>query len=390
MTQIISIIPFFIALVFFSIASNVVSQLPPEEGKATEELLNNSSNVTSADVDVKNGTQMTTSADKDLPDYLQNRIEILKKEQQFVDELNKAQDHWTAVVHETFALMDSEQKAFIMGARKTQAKEYKQMPQQKKNGGQNLLQLPKEFDSRKKWPECAGFIGMVTDQGACGSCWAISAAAVLTDRFCIERLKIGKLTHTNHPASYASVQETLEFTPSTDGCGGGWPEKAWKWYAQDGVVTGTDYSTGSGCKPYLIKPLKDGSAVKDSFCRYQCDSQWPYGYKEGRVFKVKNSPTHWHGKAENRVEDMMREILENGPIQIIAAIFDDLFNYRNLRSNTRINVYVRSIINNTDIFEGKGKKVGLHSMKIIGWGEATGSDGKPVEYWLGVNSWSTE
>uniref|UniRef100_A0A183CKN3 BZIP domain-containing protein n=1 Tax=Globodera pallida TaxID=36090 RepID=A0A183CKN3_GLOPA len=66
-----SIIPFFIALVFFSIASNVVSQLPPEEGKATEELLNNSANVTAAD-NVKNGTQMLCTGvleGTDLPEH---------------------------------------------------------------------------------------------------------------------------------------------------------------------------------------------------------------------------------------------------------------------------------------------------------------------------------
>lgn len=31
--------------------------------------------------------------------------------------------------------------------------------------------LPKEFDARKHWPECASIIGHVYDQGTCGAWW---------------------------------------------------------------------------------------------------------------------------------------------------------------------------------------------------------------------------
>lgn len=39
--------------------------------------------------------------------------------------------------------------------------------------------LPREFDSRDAWP---GFITGIQDQGWCGSSWAISTAAVASDR----------------------------------------------------------------------------------------------------------------------------------------------------------------------------------------------------------------
>ena len=37
--------------------------------------------------------------------------------------------------------------------------------------------LPKEFDSRKQWPECTEVISHIRDQGSCGSCWAVASAS---------------------------------------------------------------------------------------------------------------------------------------------------------------------------------------------------------------------
>lgn len=39
--------------------------------------------------------------------------------------------------------------------------------------------LPKNFDAEQKWPN---YISPIQDQGWCGSSWAISTAAVASDR----------------------------------------------------------------------------------------------------------------------------------------------------------------------------------------------------------------
>lgn len=44
--------------------------------------------------------------------------------------------------------------------------------------------LPDNFDSREKWSNCPS-IKEVRDQGSCGSCWAVAAAAAMTDRVSI-------------------------------------------------------------------------------------------------------------------------------------------------------------------------------------------------------------
>lgn len=34
-----------------------------------------------------------------------------------------------------------------------------------------LKDAPTSFDAVQNWPECAGIIGQIQDQSACGSCW---------------------------------------------------------------------------------------------------------------------------------------------------------------------------------------------------------------------------
>ena len=42
--------------------------------------------------------------------------------------------------------------------------------------------VPVEFDCRENWPNCPS-LKEIRDQGNCGSCWAISAVAAMSDRY---------------------------------------------------------------------------------------------------------------------------------------------------------------------------------------------------------------
>ncbi|VDM68681.1 unnamed protein product [Strongylus vulgaris] len=44
--------------------------------------------------------------------------------------------------------------------------------------------IPDRFDAREKWRDCES-IRTIRDQANCGSCWAVSAASVMSDRLCI-------------------------------------------------------------------------------------------------------------------------------------------------------------------------------------------------------------
>ena len=60
--------------------------------------------------------------------------------------------------------------------------------------------LPESFDARAKWGKECPSISLVPDQGNCGSCWAVSSAAVISDRICI---------HTSQKVMISAIQVTL-------------------------------------------------------------------------------------------------------------------------------------------------------------------------------------
>lgn len=42
------------------------------------------------------------------------------------------------------------------------------------------------------------------------------------------------------------------------GCNGGYPDEAWEYYKCNGIVTGGNYNSSEGCRPYTISPCNSG------------------------------------------------------------------------------------------------------------------------------------
>ncbi|VDK44738.1 unnamed protein product [Cylicostephanus goldi] len=95
------------------------------------------------------------------------------------------------------------------------------------------ISLPDEFDARAWWPACES-IGFIRDQSSCGSCWAFGAVEAMSDRICIASR--GNITPTLSADDVLACCESCGY-----GCRGGYPDKAWEYWVENGVVTGGEY-----------------------------------------------------------------------------------------------------------------------------------------------------
>ncbi|CAJ0594778.1 unnamed protein product [Cylicocyclus nassatus] len=213
--------------------------------------------------------------------------------------------------------------------------------------------LPESFDAREKWPQCVS-IKTIRHQAQCGSCWAVSAASVMSDRLCI--------------ATYGQDQRIISDTDILsccgemcgDGCQGGIPIGAYQYGMTNGVCTGGPYNAKNCCKPY---PFPPNSLDKQTpICRAQCQFGYNVDYYSDKIYA--NSA---YSVAAN--EDAIRkEIFTNGPVTAAFYVYSDFNYYKN-------GVYVHTW----------GESEGGHAIRLIGWGVENG-----VKYWLASNSWGAD
>lgn len=223
--------------------------------------------------------------------------------------------------------------------------------------------LPKEFDSREKWSNCPT-LKEVRDQGSCGSCWAFGAAEAMSDRVCIA-------SSGNNNARISSDDLLTCCTSCGMGCNGGYPAAAWSYFKETGIVTGGQYNSHEGCRPYEIAPCEHhvngtrppcSEGGETPKCARQCEQGYSISYKKDRHF---GSTSY---SVPNDEQQIMTEIMTNGPVEAAFTVYSDFPSYKS-------GVYQHET----------GAALGGHAVKMLGWGVENGTP-----YWLIANSWNSD
>lgn len=219
-----------------------------------------------------------------------------------------------------------------------------------------IKSLPESYDPRDKWPNCPS-LKEIRDQGKCGGCWALSVVAAMTDRVCIL---------SNGTENFHFSAEDLLTCSQHDGCQGGDSYASWHYWVTVGIVSGGNYGSNEGCRPYSILTcphhITNCTHYSDTpECKRYCRKEYEIAYNKDR-HRGKRAYT------VDTVEDMMAEVYKNGPITVCFAVYEDFANYTG-------GVY----------HHVAGKRLSGHAVKLMGWGVENGK-----KYWLLANSWGTD
>ncbi|XP_078585034.1 cathepsin B-like isoform X1 [Branchiostoma floridae x Branchiostoma japonicum] len=227
----------------------------------------------------------------------------------------------------------------------------------------NAQDIPDTFDSRTQWANCPT-IKEVRDQGSCGSCWALAAVEAMSDRICVASKGM--------TMAHISAEDLNSCCKSCgNGCHGGFPEAAWEYWKQDGLVTGGPYGSKQGCQPYEIAPCEHhingsrpacGKIEPTPRCKKTCESGYNVTF---------NKDKHYAKSAysvSSKVQQIQMEIMTNGPVEAAFTVYADFPHYKS-------GVYQHE----------SGAELGGHAVKMIGWG-MEGS----TPYWLIANSWNSD
>ncbi|XP_055586220.1 cathepsin B-like [Uranotaenia lowii] len=222
-------------------------------------------------------------------------------------------------------------------------------------------QLPESFDARTKWPECKS-IRTIRNQGCCGSCYAISAASTMSDRWCIHS--------PNHESFSFGAYDLMSCCRSCgNGCHGGDLPPVWEYWVEKGISSGGPYNSNKGCHSYPVDVCDP--ADPEMFEAPKCSRSCQSGFNATMASQDRRYGSKAYAVADDE-EHIMSEIMTNGPVQ---AAFDVYVDFKAYKSGVYRHVW--------------GPRDGGHAVKIIGWG-VENINGAPVKYWLAANSWGQE
>jgi len=209
--------------------------------------------------------------------------------------------------------------------------------------------LPKSID----WREARGgqdFLEPVADQGACGSCWAVSGMRMLTARH--------KIAQNKPDALPWSISFPLYCSEYNQGCEGGYGYLLSRWSEQVGLLPAT-------CATY-----------KENGQRCAVNATCVAELQKGKEPRWRATASRYIGGRQELTTEalLMKELNERGPVIVSlsgAQIGDDFMFYAG-------GVYTGEEFKPEDASGG-------HAVLLVGYGE---EDAKP--YWIVQNSWGPD
>lgn len=208
---------------------------------------------------------------------------------------------------------------------------------------------------------------LIRDQGNCAASWAFSTIDVATDR----TAKMFEGKRGNESYSVQMLVSCAILPKNENGCSPAPVDIAWKFIENSNKVPNGKTVGGlvnEKCYPY--ESAESGFAPACQISSITEKIVCPSDNKPFNKPLLSSSPAY-----PLRVEtanDIMEEIIKNGPVQVVFKVFSDFFMYKN------------GIYSKHPRAELPNVKDPYHSVKLLGWGTENG-----VDYWIAANSWGS-
>ncbi|XP_077528920.1 dipeptidyl peptidase 1-like [Haemaphysalis longicornis] len=263
--------------------------------------------------------------------------------EEFVALVNKAQNSWTAKVHEPFRGKSLNEMMAIRGGHRN--RKFRNPPPAPVTEEQKKLasSLPEEFD----WRNVSGvnYVSPIRNQGGCGSCYAFASMALLESRL--------RIATNNKVQHVFSPQDVVSCSPYSQGCSGGFPYLIGGKYAQDyGVVD-------EHCNPYRYM---DGPCTTTPNCQRHYVAKYRYcgGY---------------YGASNEEV--MKLALVHGGPVAVGLEVYPDFQSYHGgVYQHTMVHRQLGAPFNPFELTN--------HAVLVVGYGKDARSG---LPYWTVKNSW---
>jgi len=198
-----------------------------------------------------------------------------------------------------------------------------------------------------------------TNQGRCGSCWAITAETTVRSHAEIRRLQLPSI----------SVDELVDCTPNPNHCGGfggckgATSELAFQYMVESSMLTSpnrflskSQYGACTRSRVQVGDSVLKSSLLEDGGQMFQVDGALP----------AEAGMSGWKKFPENKMLPLLRGLVELGPVAVTVA---SGWNWH----------YYKSGVLNQDLFD---KRLLDHAVVLFGYGADNGR-----KYWHLKNSW---
>jgi len=282
-------------------------------------------------------------------------------EHELVAHINKKKSTWKAKVYPEFEGRKMHELHAMGGGRTFHEPPYRALIQEESSGNANqevdISDLPKQLDWRNK--DGQNYVGPVTNQGSCGSCYAVAVTDMIQSRT--------RILTKNRSKPTLSVQKVLSCSEYSQGCKGGFPFLVGK-YAQD-----------FGMSPQSTQPYVGMRDV-------QCKKKYPTKSRTVDYHYVGG----YYGACNHK--KMMRELHDHGPVVVGFNTEAGLWHYdEGVYEETSAMSFIQEGAGRKEPWGGPWKGSRLHNhwektthaVLVVGWGENT----KQGKYWIVKNSW---